>query len=522
MQTAACDLPKDPAQLRALLLAARADLAAKDAALEAANNALKHRDLQIEKLKIELARLKRMRFGKSSEKLDRQIEQLELLIEELETPARAQGPSAPSVEPRRQPVRKPLPEHLPRESVIHDSDCACPTCGGRLRSIGEDVSETLEYVPEHFKVIRHVRPKSACDACDAVVQASAPSRPIARSYAGPGLLSHVLVSKYADHLPLHRQSRMYARDGVEIDVSTLADWVGQSSTLLAPLVEALNAYVMAGSKLHADDTPVPVLAKGLGRTKTGRLWTYVRDDRASGSKAPPAVLFRYTPDRKGERPRAHLAEYAGALQADGYAGFHHLYGDKIYEVACWAHVRRKFFDIHKATESPIAQDILQRIGALYDIERDIRRRPPDERKAARQSRAGPLLEDLHKTLRAVLTQVSKKSELAKAVGYTLPRWTALTRYRDDGLLEIDNNAAERALRCVALGRKNYLFAGADTGGERAANIYSLIGTAELCGINPEAYLTDVLKRIADHPINRIDELLPWNLARTLVEESNRG
>ena len=296
------------------MLAAQQDLATKEAELETARHALRHRDLQIEKLKIEL---------------DRQIEQLELLIEELETPVTVAPPAAPEAEPKARPVRKPLPEHLPRESIVHDRACSCPQCGGTLRPIGEDVSETLEYVPEHFKVIRHVRPKSACDACDAVVQASAPSRPIARSYAGPGLLSHVLVSKYADHLPLHRQSRMYARDGVEIDVSTLADWVGQSSALLAPLVEALSAYVMAGSKLHADDTPVPVLAKGLGRTKTGRLWTYVRDDRASGSKEPPAVLFRYTPDRKGERPRTHLAEYAGALQADGYAGFHHLYGDDL-------------------------------------------------------------------------------------------------------------------------------------------------------------------------------------------------
>jgi transposase len=525
VQTTPRDLPSDPDQLRALLAQAHADLAAKDADLSDARatiaeqqTQLKHRDLELEKLKMELARLKRMRFGRSSEKLDRQIAQLELLIEEIETPFVAEAPDAPAPAKAR-PVRKALPAQLPREPVIHDAGCRCPTCGGALRDAGEDVAEVLEYVPEHWKVLRHVRPKRACDACQTIVQADAPSRPIPRSYAGPGLLAHVLVSKYCDHLPLHRQSRIYARDGVDIDVSTLADWVGQSSALVAPLVEAIERHVMAGDKLHADDTPVPVLAKGKGRTKTGRLWTYARDDRASGSSDPPAVRFRYTPDRKGVHPQTHLADFKGALQADGYAGFHHLYGTDRVEVACWAHVRRKFYDIQQSTGSPIAQDVLTRIGELYAVEADIRGKPPDARQAARQARAGPVLDALKQCLEQTLRTLSAKSALAKAIGYALPRWPALTRYRDNGRLEIDNNIAERSLRCVALGRKNYLFAGADSGGERAANIYTLIGTAQLNGLDPEAYLREVLTRIADHPIKRIDDLLPWNISKADADPS---
>jgi transposase len=294
--------------------------------------------------------------------------------------------------------------------------------------------------------------------------------------------------------------------------STLADWVGQASGLLTPLADALRRHVLAGRKLHADDTPIPVLSPGRGKTKTGRIWTYVRDDRAAGQETPAAVWFQYTPDRKGIRPREHLQDYSGVLQADGYPGFYHLYaGDKIQEAACWAHVRRKFYDIAVADASPIATEAVQRIGVLYDIEREIHGQLPVARQTARQARAGPLLEQLNSWLREQLNKVPKKSSLAVAIRYALPRWPALTRYVDDGLVEIDNNAAERALRTIALGRKNYLFAGSDAGGERAAIIYSLIGTAKLNDIDPQAYLARVLARIADHPINRIDELLPWNL-----------
>jgi hypothetical protein len=370
----------------------------------------------------------------------------------------------------------------------------------------------IEYVPGRYKVIRHVRPKFSCAACQKIVQASAPSRPIARGLAGPAFLAHVLVSKYADHLPLYRQSQIYAREGLDLDRSTLADWVGGASELVEPLVRSLGRYVMSATKLHGDDTPVPVLCPGRGTTKQGRLWTYVRDDRPAASTEPPAVLFRYSPDRKGERPKAHLARFTGVLQADAYAGFNRLYGEQIQEAACWAHVRRKFYDIHVAHASPIAAEALDRIGRLYGIEAEIRGRPPDERAAVRRARAGPELETLHAWLHTTVTQLSMKSELALAIRYALSRWTALIRYRDDGRLEIDNNAAERALRAVALGRKNWLFAGSDDGGERAAAIYSLLGTAKLNELDPEGYLRYVLERIAEHPINRIDELLPWNVA----------
>jgi hypothetical protein len=349
------------------------------------------------------------------------------------------------------------------------------------------------------------------------VQVSAPSRPIERGLAGPGLLAHVLVSKYSDHLPLYRQSQIFAREGIDLQRSTLADWVGGASALLEPLINAVSRYVLAAHKIHGDDTPVPVLCPGRGTTKQGRLWTYVRDDRAAGSAEAPAVFFRYSPDRKGERARAHLASFTGVLQADAYAGFDQLYGERIQEAACWAHVRRKFYDIHAALASPIAAEALRQIGQLYAIETEIRGRAPDERCSVRQARAGPQLQALYTWLQRTASTLSKKSELAQAIRYALSNWAALTRYRDNGHLEIDNNAAERALRAVALGRKNWLFAGSDDGGERAAAIYTLLGTAKLNELNPESYLRYILERIPDHPINKIDELLPWNLAAKMPE-----
>src|SRR5271168_3111290 len=481
------------------------------------------RDNEIEHLKLLIAKLRRLQFGRKSEKLEREIAQLELRLDELEATqaekvATSQTPAAAPVAHAARSARRPLPEHLPRETRKYPpKHTACPDCGGELKHLGEDVSEMLEYVPARFKVIRQVRPKLACACCERIVQAEAPSRPIERGLAGPGLLAHVLVSKYCDHLPLYRQSEIYAREGVELDRSTMAEWVGGCSRLMEPLVEALRRHVMNAEKLHADDTPVPVLAPGNGKTKTGRLWTYVRDDRPWGDQSPPAVWFAYTPDRKGEHPLAHLREFTGTLQADGYAGYEAIYrGGRVKEAACMAHVRRPFYELYEAHKSAVAKETLERIAALYVIEDEIRGRSAEERRDVRNARSRPLLESLKQWFEETLGKLSRKSDTTKAIRYALGRWEALMRFCDDGHLEIDNNAAERSLRAVVLGRKNYLFHGSDAGGERAAAIYGLIGTAKLNELNPEAYLRAVLSRIADHPINRIDELLPWNLAAELA------
>lgn len=491
-------------------------LASKDAEIAARDEKLSSRDQQIEHLQLLLEKMRRNVYGASSEKLERNIDQLELKLEELESDqATDEIVESPTTDKpvRNKPARRPLPEHLRREVITHIplEEC-CPDCGGRLSRLGEDVAEHLERVPETFRVIRHVRVKMSCSSCDRIVQPPSPPRPIERCLAGPALLAHVLAAKYANHIPLNRQSEMYAREGVELDRSTLAGWVGASSQLLAPLVEAVRRHAMAGSKIHADDTPVPVLSPGRGRTKIGRLWTYVRDDRPAGIDTAPAVWFAYSPDRKGEHPRQHLKDFRGVLQADAYAGFGHLYGTgNIHEAACMAHARRKFHDIHEIHPSPVTTEALDRIGALYGIEREIRGQTADRRREVRQARARPLLEQFHRWLEQKRATLSAKSDTAAAIRYALSRWRALTRYVDDGLIEIDNSSAERALRAVALGRRNYLFAGADSGGHRAAAIYSLVGTAKLNGLDPELYLRSVISRIAQHPINRIEDLLPWNI-----------
>ena len=504
--------------------------------IEALKLLLASRDELIAKLLAEIARLKRWQFGRKSERLEATLAQLQLALDDLSCarPPVEPEPRLPAAESTQAPASKKVlpfrraprafPAHLPRETIVHaPGSCHCPECGSAMRELGEDVSEMLDLVPGYFKVIRHVRPKFSCGHCAKVIQEPAPSRPLDRAMVAPGLLAQVIVAKYADHCPLYRQEGIYRRSGVELDRATLAAWVGGAASLLEPLVEVLGRYVRAAQKIHADDTPVPVLDPGRGKTKTGRLWTYVRDDRPAGSRDPPAVWYRYSPDRRGEHPQAHLRGFRGVLQADAYSGFTPLYkSTQIVEASCWAHSRRKFYDIYVNDRSPLAEEAIRRIGALYVIEREIRGQLPSARATARQQHAGPLLEELQEWLTATLRRVSAKSELAAAIGYSLVRWTALTRYRDDGRIEIDNNSAERSIRPLVLGRRNYLFAGSDAGGERAANIYSLISTALLNTMDPYLYLRHVLERIAEHPINRIEALLPWNVALAQPAERQRA
>lgn len=523
-------LPTDLASAHALIIVQREALSAAqdrataaEARATAAESDAKFRALLIEKLKYTIQKLRHEQFGQSSER-GALLDQLELQLADLEEDA-AQAEMAarmtaasekitvPSFE-RRRPARRPLPEHLPRERIVYPAPLACPCCGGgTLRKIGEDVTETLELIPRQWKVIQHVREKFSCRACEAITQPPAPSHPIARGRAGPKLLAHILFSKYSLHLPLNRQSATYAREGIDLDVSTLADWVGAAAATLMPLVEAIRVHVFAAERIHADDTTVPVLAKV--KTRTGRLWTYVRDDRPFAGPDPPAAVFFYSRDRGGEHPEQHLVSYRGLMQADAYAGFNRLYeadrkGGPIIEAACWAHGRRKFFDLARINKAPIAIEAIERIDALFAIEREINGMTPQERLRVRNERSRSLVIQLESWLREQRARVSRNSETGKAIDYSLKRWSVLTRFLDDGRLCMSNNAAERELRAVAVGRRNWTFAGSDEGGRRAAALYTLIATAKLNDIDPQAWLADVLARLPDHPAKRIHQLLPWN------------
>ena len=534
MSLASAALPTDPDALRAFALACQQELAAASTELQAAKFGLQLRVLEIEKLKVQIARLRRMAFGRSSERLDRQIGQLELQLEELETGAAevaGDDPAEPAIDEAPAPVKRttnpkraPLPEHLPRETIVHepahDAACTCTACGAAMGKLGEDVTEVLDYIPGRFQVIRHVRPKYACKRCDAISQAPVPNLPIPRGRATPSLLAMIVVSKYLDHLPLYRQSEIYAREGVDLPRSTLADYVGQIAWLLAPIAEGIRTHVFAGEKIHGDDTPVAVLAPGLGRTKTGRLWAFVRDDRPFCGSAPPAAAYFFSPDRKAEHPAKYLAGFSGFLQADAYAGFSALYdpGRKtpgpITEVGCWAHCRRKLFDVWEATRSPVAREAIDRISAFYAIEDRARFTPPDERLTHRAA-LPELLDSFFTWAEITERKLSTKSALAEALRYAITRRAALTRFATNARLEADNNIAENAIRGIALGRRNWLFAGSDEGGHRAATVITILQTAKLNGLNPQTYLTDALTRITDgHPINRIDELMPWAAIET--------
>ena len=522
-----------------------ADLVTNNAALRGeirrSHEALKIAQLTIDKMKVELAYLRRMKYGRSSEKLEHP--QLELVGGQVAQPVIEPPVDADSEDglksnvtsldterkkrgPKTRPGLRELPAHLPRRTVVHtpQGGCGCTACGGGLREIGQDVSEVLDYEPGTFHVVRHVRPKLACAGCHTITQALAPSRPVDRCMAGAGLLTHIAVSKFADHVPLYRLCQIYGRDGVEMSRSTITDMVGNCGLLLTPLAEAVGRYVLKADKVHGDDTPIRALGGKGEKAHTGRLWVYVRDDRPSGDKAPPAVWFQYSADRKGEHPARHLLNYRGILQADAYSGYNAIYKDgRILEAGCWSHARRKLWDIHvkqKRLPGTLAHEGLVRIGEVFKVEAEVNGRSALRRRRMRQTRTVPVLTELKSWLSQTLAQVSAKSPMALAIGYSLGNWTALTNFVSDGRIDAHNNTAERALRGVAIGRKNYLHVGSDAGGHTAAVMYTLLGTARLNGINPQRYLRHVLERIADHPSNRIDELLPWAVAAKWADDAD--
>jgi transposase len=530
MEAAGSPLPDDVEVLKALVVSMGAELAAAQARASATDAMIAH-------LKLQIARLRREQYGPSGERSRRLLDQLELQLEEHAATASEDDLAAEVVSAgttnvtafeRRSPAKKPFPEHLPRERIVMPAPCSCPACGGtRLSKLGDDITETLEVIPRQWKVIQTVRERFSCRDCEKITQPPAPFHVVPRGWVGPGFLAMLLFDKYGQHQPLNRQAERFAREGVPLSLSTLADQVGAATFALMPIYRRLEAHVLAAERLHGDDTTVPVLAKG--KTDTSRLWVYVRDDRPFGGADPPAALFHYSRDRRGEHPRAHLVSWTGILQADAYGGYGELYAAgrlpaPVLEAGCFAHARRKFFELadieaaarkksrgeRTGTIYPIALEAVQRLDALFDIEREINGLSAEARHSIRQERSAPLMEALHAWLIAQLSSLSRNHDLTKAINYMLRRWPAFSRFLDDGRVCITNNAAERALRCVPLGRKAWLFCGSDRGGQRAAVIYSLIGTAKLNDVDPQAWLADVLARIAGHPTHSLDELLPWN------------
>ena len=523
-------LPDDPALLKALIAALQAENAKISATLRA-------HDQLIQTLRLRIAKLKKQVFGQSSEKIEREIEQLELALEDLliataesdipvtddgqgddapETSAPDEGGDRPS---RRRPR---VSDSTPRERQELDPGSCCPDCGGDLRLVGEDVSEMLDLIAAQLKVVQIARLKKSCRRCERMVQVPAPSRPIPGSIAGAGLLAHILVSKFDDHLPLYRQHEIFARMGADIPDSTLVDWCGRAMNVLAPLIERIEADVMASDLLHADDTPIRVLDragrdKGLGKgVKKGRIWAYVRDQRPWSGVSPPGAVYAFAPDWREEHVHRHLANTRGILQADGYKGYAKLYepgpdgAPRLREAACWAHLRRDFHDEWDKTKSVIAREALDRIGALYDIEREVNGCPAEIRLAVRQKHSSPKVEAFFAWSEQQLSRIPGKGDLAKAFRYGMSRRDAFSLFLSDGRVGIDNNPAERALRPIGVGRRNWLFAGADTGAETLARAMTIVETAKMNGLDPQAYLTDILTRIHDHKINRLDDLLPWN------------
>lgn len=563
--SAANDLPDDIGVLRAALIAARAQAAAienrftivsgeRDEAVsrlsivnhELATERAERSDDRalIAHLKLVIAKMKREKFGPRSEKSERLLNQLELHLEDLEATATedelaaekaAQATTSVKAFIRKKPARKPFPEHLRRERVVIPGPTSCACCGGaRLVKLGEDVTETLESVPRRWKVVQTVREKFSCRDCESISQTPAPFHAIPRGFAGPSLLAMILFEKYGQHQPLNRQSERYAREGVDLSLSTLADLVGACAFALAPLAERIEAHVFAAERLHGDDSTVPVLAKG--QTVTGRLWTYVRDDRPFGGKAPPAAMFYYSRDRCQEHPTEHLAKYVGILQADAYGGYNPVFAaerkpEPLLSAYCWAHARREFFelaDIEAAARkkakgktdvaiSPLALKAVRRIDELFLIEREINGLPADRRRAVRQERSAPLLVSLETWMHEKYPMLSRHDDVAKAMNYMLKRWDGFARFVGDGRICLTNNAAERAIRPLALGRKAWLFCGSDRGGQRAAMMYSLIITAKMNDIDPQAWLADALAHLPSYPMQRIDELLPWNWKASSIQ-----
>ena len=516
-------LAEENAALKAELAVARAK-ASEDMAL-------------IAQQKLRIAMLERQVYGQKSERSERLLDQLALAFEEAEASATEDELAAEKALAntttvcgfaRKRPDRNTFPEHLPRERVVIEAPTTCACCGGRrLRKLGEDVTRTLETQPRQWKVVETVREKFTCRDCEKITQAPAPFHAIARGWAGPSLLAMIMFEKFGQHQPLNRQAERYALEGVPIALSTMADAVGSVCAALAPILRLVEAHVMTAERLHGDDTTVPVLAAG--KTDTGRCWIYVRDDKPFGGAGPPAAMFYYSRNRRGEHPQAHLAGYSGILQADAYDGYGKLYqADRkpgpIREAACWVHARRPFFAMADIEEnarrkaagkkeialSPIAIEVVRRIDALFEIERPLNGKSAAERLVVRQKLSRPLVEDLQAYLRQQLARLARGHDLAKAINYILKRWPAFTLFLEDGRVCLSNNAAERGLRGIALGRKSWLFCGSDRGGERAAAMYSLIITCKMNGVDPQAWLADVLARIADHPAHRLDELAPWN------------